>query len=82
VVTAWAAAPLADRLTRQNSPPPVWPHPRGRVRGIALEPLHPSVAEVALGDEELHQRFALLDALRMGDARLRREARAELFSAP
>jgi hypothetical protein len=47
-----------------------------------LEPLHPSVAEVALGDEELHQRFALLDALRMGDARLRREARAELFSAP
>jgi hypothetical protein len=80
VETAWAAEPLRSTLTKTDSPPPVWPHPRGRSRGIALEPLHPSVPEAALSDPELHARFALVDALRMGDARTRKAARIELLS--
>lgn len=80
IETAWAAAPLKDLFTSSDSPPPVWPHPDGRVRGIALEPLHPSVPGAASLDAELHERLALVDALRLGDARVRREARKALFS--
>jgi hypothetical protein len=81
VETAWAAAPLKDLLTQTTSPPPVWPHPAGRVRGLALEPLHPSAPEAAMRDPELHERFALIDALRLPDARVRREARRLLFDS-
>jgi hypothetical protein len=80
VETAWAAEPLRSALTSTDSPPPVWPHPKGRRRGIALEPLHPSAPDAALRDPELHERFALLDALRLGDARVRKIARKELLA--
>lgn len=79
IETAWAAAPLRDALTSSGALTPVWPHPEGRVRGIALEPLHSSVPGAALRDPDLHERFALIDALRVGDARVRREARDALF---
>lgn len=39
----------------------------GKVRGIALEPLHPMVPEAALADPELWQHLALVDALRSND---------------
>jgi hypothetical protein len=80
VETAWAAEPLRSALTSSDSPPPVWPHPKGRRRGIALEPLHPSAPEAALRDPELHARFALVDALRLGDSRARKLARKELLA--
>ena len=79
IETAWAAAPLRTMFTSSDSPPPVWAHPEGSVRGIALEPIHPSVPRAALLDPELHERLALVDALRLGDARVRREAHAALF---
>ena len=59
---AWAAPPLLTELA-DDTLPPVWPHPSGSRRGIALEPLHPSVPELALIDEELGQRLALVDAM-------------------
>jgi hypothetical protein len=80
-VTAWAAPPLNQRLAPRSSPPPVWPHPNGTATGIALEPLHACAADAALRDPDLHARFALVDALRMPDARLRREARAAFFTS-
>lgn len=80
VETAWAAEPLRSVLAPASTPPPVWPHPEGRVRGLALEPLHPCAPAAALADTELHARFALIDALRLDDARVRREARAALFA--
>lgn len=80
VATAWAAAPLEERFARSDSPPPVWPHPEGSRRGVALEPLHPSVPGAALRDAALYERLALVDALRLGDARVRREARDALFA--
>lgn len=81
VETAWAAFPLSTKFALSDSPPPVWPHPGGQVRGIALEPLHPSVPAAALLDSELHERLALVDALRLSDARVRREASEALFPA-
>jgi hypothetical protein len=71
IPTAWAAGPLAAQLARAPDLPPVWPHPTGDTRGIALEPLHPIVPEAALRDHALWERLALVDALRAGDARAR-----------
>ncbi len=79
VPTAWAVSPLRERLAGGESLPPVWPHPQGMVRGIAVEPLHKAVPGAALADPSLHERLALVDALRLGDARQRREARELLL---
>ena len=78
VPTAWAAPPLADELAPQNDLPPVWPDPHGRQRGIAVTPLHPAVPGLAQRDPDLAERLALVDAIRMGDARIRNLA-AELL---
>lgn len=52
----------------------VWPHPNGTVRGIGVEPLHPSVPFAAMQDERLYELLALFDALRVGKARERNMA--------
>jgi len=49
----------------------VWPHPNGTVRGIEVEPLHPSVPFAAMQDAKLYEMLALFDALRVGRARER-----------
>ena len=71
VPTAYAAAPLNERIAPSADPPPVWPHAKGAARGLALAPLYPSVPEAALKDARLYAALALLDALRMGQARER-----------
>jgi hypothetical protein len=85
VPTAWAAAPLQDKLADSDELPPVWPDPMGRVRGISLEPLHESAPEISRRDPALAELLALTDALRLGDARVRGLAeellRARLSSA-
>jgi hypothetical protein len=78
VPTAWAAPPLEDELASAEGPPPVWPHPEGGSRGIALDPLHEAVPALASRDAELYERLALVDALRIGDARIRSLALDEL----
>ncbi len=78
IPTAWAAPPLADRLSSSGDNPPVWPHARGKVRGMALEPLHPVVPEVASRDPQLGEALALFDAIRIGKARERTLAVEEL----
>lgn len=49
----------------------VWPHPNGSVRGVGVEPLHPSVPFAAVQDAKLYELLALFDALRVGKARER-----------
>jgi hypothetical protein len=71
VPTAWAAPPLAGELAWQSDLPPVWPDPQGRQRGISITPLHPAAPELARRDPKLAELLALIDAIRMGDARLR-----------
>jgi hypothetical protein len=71
IPTAWAAAPLAAELAPSSDLPPVWPDPMGHVRGIALDPLHDSVSGISRRDPALAERLALVDALRLGDARVR-----------
>jgi hypothetical protein len=76
--TAWAASPLRERLAESASFPLVWAHPQGRLRGVAFEPLHPAVPKIAFRDPELGEWLALIDALRLNDARVRELARREL----
>jgi hypothetical protein len=71
VPTAWAAAPLADELVQVDEPPPVWPDAHGEVRGVALQPLHENAVQVARRDPALGEQLALLDAIRLGDGRVR-----------
>ena len=79
VPTAWAASPLKEELAPVDEPPPVWPDPRGRVRGIALEPLHHSAVHMARMDPRLAEDLALIDAVRLGEGRVRSLA-AKLLS--
>jgi DNA-binding transcriptional MocR family regulator len=72
IPTAWAAEPLASHLS--SSPdelPPVWPDARGGSRGLSLRPLHTAVPEAARRDPNLGEMLALVDAMRIGDARVR-----------
>jgi DNA-binding transcriptional MocR family regulator len=71
VPTAWAALPLQKELANSDELPPVWPDPMGGVRGVALEPLHGSAPEISRRDPALGERLALVDGLRLGDARVR-----------
>lgn len=58
----------------------VWPHPNGSVRGIGVEPLHPSVPFAAMQDAKLYEMLALFDALRVGKARERNMASERLLA--
>lgn len=64
IPTSWATEPLSEALAPSAEPPPVWPYARGRMRGIALEPLHRIVPDAAQADAALWRRLALVDALR------------------
>jgi hypothetical protein len=74
VPTGYAAAPLNSIIVPSSDPVPVWPHPKGEVRGISLAPLYPSVPDAVLKDARLYEILALFDALRSGQAREREQA--------
>jgi hypothetical protein len=80
IPTSWAAEPLKGMLAEPASLPPVWPHSKGTVRGLELEPLHSMVPQAALADPELRQRLALVDALRSGDSARITQLAAKLLS--
>ena len=78
VPTAWAAPPLSEDLASVDEPPPVWPDARGKARGVSLEPLHRKALEIAQRDPGLAERLALIDAIRIGDGRIRSLAERRL----
>lgn len=65
------SAPAFAGVFAPGSDDYVWPHPNGKVRGIGVEPLHPSVPYAAMQDARLYELLALFDALRVGRARER-----------
>jgi hypothetical protein len=64
-------------IAASKEPIPVWPHPEGKKRGIALAPLYETVPEAALRDHALYEKLALVDALRDGRVRERKLAEQE-----
>jgi hypothetical protein len=65
------SAPAFAGVFAPGSEDYVWPHPNGTMRGIGIEPLHPSVPFAAMQDAKLYEMLALFDALRVGRARER-----------
>lgn len=75
IATAWAAQPLVAHIASpSDGMSPVWPDPRGQMRGLAVRPLHAAVPAAARRDPALGEHLALVDALRLGDARVREVA--------
>lgn len=56
----------------------VWPYEKGKVRGLAIEPLYNKVTEAIQKDEVLYKMLALVDVLRVGRVREIKFAVAEL----
>jgi len=70
--TAQDAAPLSAQIVRPPGELPyVWPHSEGDTRGYEIKPLYRSAPDAALHDPKLYALLALVDALRMGEARVR-----------
>ena len=75
--TAHAAPVLSGELTG-GADPMVMPLAHGPVRGRAVPPLHPFAPRAASLDPKLHALLALIDTFRVGRARDRQVAAAQL----
>ncbi len=69
--TATAAPPLLGKIPVREDFAPVWPWAEGQTRGLAVPPLHPNVPGTVAADPALYALLAVLDSLRIGDARER-----------
>jgi hypothetical protein len=81
VPTAWACPELKDtKLSTllDDDLAPVWPNNDGKIKGRAIEPLHAAVPMAVRTDKRLYALLALIDVLRVGRAREREFAEAEL----
>lgn len=67
ISTAHSAPPLNDHIVSEE--PYVWPYADGKVRGQAIEPLHPNVPEACEKDAGFYELMALCDTLRVGRVR-------------
>lgn len=47
----------------------VWPFAKGKVRGQSIIPLYPTVPKACSDDKKLYELLALIDAIRIGNAR-------------
>jgi hypothetical protein len=72
--TAWSVAGLMEQLSSSSSSSSssvVWPDPNGTMRGESITPLYDGAADAGRRDNRLHRALALVDALRIGQARER-----------
>lgn len=72
--TAYAAEPLKTLMSDLDTPPPVWPWSEGTIYGFELSPLYRTVPLAALRDASLYELLALVDAIRLHEARVGRLA--------
>lgn len=71
MATSYAAPILEQHFILGNDPIPVWPCVEGDKRGLALEPLYPSVPKslIQFPDQTFYELLVLIDAIRSGRAR-------------
>jgi hypothetical protein len=81
IPTAYSTAPLAAVVDAVDVV--VWPAPQaeGRVRGFSLTPLYSRAPILAERSPETYRVVSIIDAFRLGEARIRSMARAELERA-
>lgn len=61
-----------------NNEPYVWPDSNGKIRGLALEPIHKGFVHACKNDESLYNLACLVEMIRVGRAR-ERELAANLL---
>jgi hypothetical protein len=69
IPTAFAAAPLKNRLINAGKYIYVWPYAKGKDMGQSVEPLFRSVPDAVQKDDRLYEYLALIDAIRLGKQR-------------
>ena len=79
MATGTAARPLKEFFKQGDMLEFVWPDPEGELRGVSLQPIHPSVPSAARKDSKLYEVLVLVDAIRIGAAREREIAKKELI---
>lgn len=56
----------------------VWPHPEGKIKGLALKPFYPSLPNSCLNDDDLYTLASLVEMIRTGRVREQQLASKEL----
>jgi len=51
--------------------PPVWSYAKGKVKGVAIEPLHKNISVAIHNDPVVYAMLALTDSIRIGQPRER-----------
>jgi hypothetical protein len=74
IATAWAAPVLQQKISSGSEIVPVWPDANGNTRGQAIEPLYKSVPYAVRRDAKLYALLAVVDSIRIGQARERKIA--------
>lgn len=69
IATAFAAPVFSKKLMSAGELPLIWPDPRGKTKGLAIEPLYKSVTFAVRRDPEMYALLALVDAIRVGQPR-------------
>ncbi|MCD9467053.1 hypothetical protein [Photobacterium iliopiscarium] len=69
IPTTFSAPVLQEKLLSAGTLKMVWPDPRGKEMGQAIDPLYKSVPFAVKQDPDLYSYLALIDAIRMGNAR-------------
>jgi hypothetical protein len=76
--TGFAGPTLSTHFRTDTQILQVWPDPEGTERGVAFQPLYPTVPKAARLDSELYDILTLVDAVRGGAARERELAKTEI----
>lgn len=76
-----AHAVLGDEILFDENDLYVWPDKNGEKRGHSVIPLHKGAAEASKKDPQLYQLLALIDVLRVGQAREKNIAKKRLTEA-
>jgi hypothetical protein len=67
IPTAHSAPVLNNEiLSNENY---VWPYAKGQVKGQSITPLYPTAPKASIDDRKLYELLALIDAIRIGNAR-------------
>lgn len=69
IPTSLAAPVMAGKLMSAGDVINVWPDPTGKEKGQSIRPLFKSVPKSVKQDPELYKLLALVDAIRLGNAR-------------
>ena len=69
IPTSFAAPIMAGKLMSAGDVINVWPDPTGKEKGQSIQPLFKSVPRAVKQDPELYKLLALVDAIRLGNAR-------------